>query len=156
MPYPVLDIAKKIIASTNIELGDSITNLKLQKLLYYMQGYYLAVFAKPLFDEDIEAWMYGPVVPSVYDYYCKYERNAIPVDTSAKVITLPDNEEDLINEILDLYSRYSASALVDMTHKEMPWATSEDKGKGQVISKEKMEKFFRTKVTKPAHLPLYV
>lgn len=43
--------------------------MKLQKLLYYVQGFHIAVFNRPLFNEDIEAWMYGPVVPAVYEYY---------------------------------------------------------------------------------------
>ena len=61
MSYNVFDIADKIIAasSSQAEVGDVMTNLKLQKLLYYMQGFHLAVFDTPLFDEDIEAWQYG-------------------------------------------------------------------------------------------------
>ena len=53
MPYPVLQIADKLIALTAKDQGDSITNLKLQKLLYYVQGFNLAAFQSPLFEEDI-------------------------------------------------------------------------------------------------------
>ena len=48
------------------EAQDPVTNLKLQKLLYYAQGWYLAFFDEPLFDERIEAWLHGPVVPPIY------------------------------------------------------------------------------------------
>ena len=71
MAYPVLSIANKILAygaAANDE-GELFSNMKLQKLLYYVQGFHIAVFNRPLFNEDIEAWMYGPVVPAVYEYY---------------------------------------------------------------------------------------
>ena len=72
MSYNVIQVANWLIEkANNTENGDFITNLKLQKLLYYLQGYYLAVFEKPLFDVEIEAWQYGPVVPNAY-----YEFNA--------------------------------------------------------------------------------
>lgn len=48
------------------EHGDPTTNLKLQKLLYYSQAWYLALYDLPLFDDRIEAWVHGPVVPPVY------------------------------------------------------------------------------------------
>ena len=64
MSYPVLAIANKLLASaTDYDGGELMSNMKLQKMLYYQQGYHLAAFGTPLFDEDIEAWMYGPVVP---------------------------------------------------------------------------------------------
>lgn len=52
MSYPVLHIANKIIANTNAEQGEIISNLKLQKLLYYMQGFFIAVFDRKLFEND--------------------------------------------------------------------------------------------------------
>ena len=56
MAYKALDIANKIISKTDLEHGDTISNLKLQKMLYYQQGFHLAYFGTPLFDEDIVAW----------------------------------------------------------------------------------------------------
>ena len=59
MSYPVLAIANKLLASaTDYDGGELMSNMKLQKMLYYQQGYHLAAFGTPLFDEDIEAWMY--------------------------------------------------------------------------------------------------
>lgn len=70
--YNVLEIAHKILnKATQTEFEEPISNLKLQKLLYYMQGFHLAYFDTPLFDDDIEAWMYGPVVPCVYNHFKK-------------------------------------------------------------------------------------
>ena len=59
MAYKVIELANCLINKDNNETnGDNMTNLKLQKMLYYLQGYYLAVFNKPLFEEDIEACIY--------------------------------------------------------------------------------------------------
>jgi uncharacterized phage-associated protein len=54
--YPAEDIAQYLIHLANLEEDDPITNLKLQKLLYYVQGFHLALFDSPLFSENIVAW----------------------------------------------------------------------------------------------------
>ena len=73
--YSALDIAKWFLninrAQMNFEDSEYITNLKLQKLLYYAQGYYLARKNDPLFKEDFIAWEHGPVIRKVYDEYKK-------------------------------------------------------------------------------------
>jgi uncharacterized phage-associated protein len=62
-----VEIAKYFLVQVEEELGDSISNLKLQKLVYYAQGFNLALFdGNPLFDEEIQAWTHGPVVPALY------------------------------------------------------------------------------------------
>ena len=67
MAYKVLDIANKLLShAANNGEGELMSNMKLQKMLYYQQGFHLAYFNTPLFEENIEAWMYGPVVPCVY------------------------------------------------------------------------------------------
>ena len=78
MAYNVLDIAKKLLfRAKNNENGDFMSNMKLQKMLYYQQGFHLAYYGTPLFDEEIEAWMYGPVVPCVYEHFKNYGRQGI-------------------------------------------------------------------------------
>lgn len=70
MAYKVIDIANQLLVKAyRASDGELMTNLKLQKMLYYQQGFHLAYFGTPLFDDEIEAWMYGPVVPSVYNHY---------------------------------------------------------------------------------------
>ena len=123
MAYKALDIANKIISKTDLEHGDTISNLKLQKMLYYQQGFHLAYFGTPLFDEDIVAWQYGPVVPSVYKEYKSFESNSI--STSEEGISLSDDEEELFNNVYEEYNQFSAVALMKMTHEESPWKTTE-------------------------------
>ena len=96
MAYDVKEIAKKIIAKTDIEHGDTISNLKLQKMLYYMQGFHLAFFDTPLFDDEIYAWQYGPVVPSVYNEYKRYNAKAINLP-KGDIIRLTDDEETVLS-----------------------------------------------------------
>ena len=81
MAYNVNDIANTLLRyAENTEGGDLMSNMKLQKMLYYQQGFHLAMFGTPLFDDDLEAWMYGPVVPAVYEAYKSHGREGIPAD----------------------------------------------------------------------------
>ena len=141
MAYKALDIANKIISKTDLEHGDTISNLKLQKMMYYQQGFHLAYFGTPLFDEDIVAWQYGPVVPSVYKEYKSFESNSI--STSEEGISLSDDEEELFNNVYEEYNQFSAVALMKMTHEESPWKTTEI---NSVISRDKMAAFFKTQI----------
>ncbi len=141
MAYKALDIANKIISKTDLEHGDTISNLKLQKMMYYQQGFHLAYFGTPLFDEDIVAWQYGPVVPSVYKEYKSFESNSI--STSKEGISLSDDEEELFNNVYEEYNQFSAVALMKMTHEESPWETTEI---NSVISRDKMMSFFKTQI----------
>ena len=65
----VFDVADFFIDIANMSEDDQMTNLKLNKLLYYAQGVFLARTGKPLFDDDIEAWDLGPVVSCIYQKY---------------------------------------------------------------------------------------
>ena len=142
--YDAVYIARKVINMTNTEQGDSITNLKLQKLLYYLQGFWLAYYGVPLFEDDIEAWMYGPVVPSVYDAFKERGNRAIePTEEELPLDTA--DEESFFREVYDTYSQFSAVALMGMTHGEAPWSTT-SMGRGSVIGKDKLMEFFKKRL----------
>jgi uncharacterized phage-associated protein len=143
MAYNVFDIANKIIkAASNNDAGEYISNLKLQKLLYYQQGFHLAYFKEPLFDESIEAWMYGPVVPSIYNKYKAEGSNGL--NYNGDPISLTDEEESLFNEVIRVYGEFSAIGLMNLTHSEAPWKET-PVGQGNEISRDKMMKFFKKK-----------
>lgn len=110
MAYNVSDIAKVLIKKAEqVSCGEEfMTNMKLQKMLYYQQGFHLAYFGTPLFDEEIEAWMYGPVVPSVYDEYKSYGKNGIHLDSEFEFEFENKKEEALFNEVFKVYGVYSA------------------------------------------------
>jgi len=147
MVYSALDIANKIICkSASEDCGELVSNLKLQKLLYYMQGFHLAYFDAPLFSEDIEAWFYGPVVPVVYNKYKRYGNRGIGKNGETPIL-LSDEQEDIFCDVMNVYGNYSAIGLMNLTHKESPWATTTI-GNGNVISHEKMKRFFKTRLKK--------
>ncbi|MCL1932672.1 MAG: DUF4065 domain-containing protein [Candidatus Azobacteroides sp.] len=144
MAYKALDIANKILAkASSSDAGELISNMKLQKLLYYQQGFHLAYFGTPLFNEEIEAWMYGPVVPSVYAFYKDFDNQGIKHDEA--VITLSHKEEALFDEVYKIYGDFSAVGLMNLTHSETPWKETPI-AKGSVIDHEKMKNFFIKKL----------
>ena len=147
MAYKALDIAKKLILKAQNDEpngGERLTNLKLQKLLYYQQGFHLAFFGTPLFAEDVEAWMYGPVVPAVYDEYSAYGSSALP---EVKVpVSLSEDEEELFNEVYDAYREFSAIGLMNRTHSERPWLDAVPHDRGTVITQESMMAYFKTQI----------
>lgn len=116
---------------------DYISNLKLQKLLYYAQGSYLSIYDKPLFKESIEAWRHGPVVNSVYQKYKKFGSSGIDEFDKSDI----DKEtESLLKEVYKIFGKYSAWGLREMTHQEDPWKETDI---NQVISNEKIKKYFK-------------
>lgn len=142
MPINVQDIANNIILRTDGEKGDIISNLKLQKLLYYMQGYHLAFFNEKFFEDHLEAWTYGPVVPTAYHRFKEFGPKAIILDPNEyQEIELNPAQEDMFNQVLNEYGKFSAIKLMEMTHKETPWKEAFEK-QDKVISVETMKNFF--------------
>lgn len=142
--YSALDIAKWFLninrAQMNFEDSEYITNLKLQKLLYYAQGYYLARKNDPLFKEDFIAWEHGPVIRKVYDEYKKNGAKGIEYNEDFN-ISIDRETEIILNEVYEKFGQFSAWKLRDMTHQEMPWRTTT---RNDIISKEKIKEYFKT------------
>ena len=146
MAYNVNDIANTLLRyAENTEGGDLMSNMKLQKMLYYQQGFHLAMFGTPLFDDDLEAWMYGPVVPAVYEAYKSHGREGIPADPD-KCFSFDDTKEAaLFDEVYKVYGKFSAIGLMNMTHDENPWKSTPTV-EGNVIPKDKMRTFFKSRL----------
>ncbi len=142
LPFSAHDAAKYFIGLVDEDAGDSISNLKLQKLLYYAQGFHLAIHGKPLFHEKIKAWDHGPVVPQVYHPYKKHGANAIPKE-KIDVDRYSPKIRELLNEVYSVYGQFSAGKLRSMTHNEPPWRETP---RGEEISHEAMKQFFKTLV----------
>lgn len=144
MLFSALDIANKIIINTDIDKGDIISNLKLQKMMYYLQGFNLAFFDEKLFEDDIEAWQYGPVVPSVYYYFKDFGKGAIVLSDAIKETELNSVEqEDMFHQVMDEYGKFSAIRLMEMTHNEIPWKSTDIRN---IIDVELMKNYFKTLV----------
>jgi uncharacterized phage-associated protein len=103
-----------------------LANLKLQKLLYYIQAWHLAFFDKVLFEGKFQAWIHGPVNREVYDRFkeSKYLYSSIEIKDIQNVDLILDVTTDdriHINTVLDSYAKFSATELEIMTHREDPW-----------------------------------
>lgn len=137
------DVADYFLSKTDEEAGDVISNLKLQKLVYYAQGFTLAVTGKPLFNEPIEAWQHGPVVPDLYHKYKDHGAYGIPAPTNVDFSKFSSEIKEILDEVYDVYGQFSAWKLRNMTHEEAPWKNTE---KGGVISLSSMSEYFKTQI----------
>lgn len=97
------------------------TNMKVQKLLYYAQSICLALYDKPLFDEEIQAWRYGPVCPPAYRFYSEFEAKQLPIPDEIYIKPIPEETKKLLEEIWQYFGKYHAYQLSGMTHVEFPW-----------------------------------
>jgi uncharacterized phage-associated protein len=97
------------------------TNMKIQKLLYYSQSLHLALYDEPLFDEEIQAWRYGPVCPPAYRFYSEFEAKQLPIPSKEFLFQVADEKKKLLEEIWEYFGSYHAYSLSDMTHLEFPW-----------------------------------
>lgn len=142
--HTALQVAKWFLAynrnATTEEGAEYISNLKLQKLLYYAQGSFLAVTDRPLFDDMIVAWQHGPVVESVYHEYKSNGANGIPFDEDFDFSGFSEDENNLLKEVYDTFGQYSAWKLRNMTHEERPWRETEQNA---VISQQLIKDYFK-------------
>lgn len=115
------DIAIYFLTRSDDDAGDNISNMKLQKLMYYAQGFHLAMHNAPLFREPIEAWTHGPVVARLYHKYKQYEAGAIPVPETVDFDKYPPHVKELLDEVYNVYGQFSAWKLRNMTHEDPPW-----------------------------------
>ena len=101
---------------------DDLTNMKINKLLYYAQGHYLCKFGKTLFDDKIEAWDHGPVVPAVYYAYKDYGDRPINNYDLGAISEITPEAEEILYGVARKYGKYTASALRNKTHAVgSPW-----------------------------------
>jgi uncharacterized phage-associated protein len=121
-----------------------ISNLKLQKLLYYAKGFHQAIFEKTLFPEKIEAWVHGPVVSTIYHTYKQHGSNPITKVEYDPTDKFDEEQLELLNEIWTVFGQFSAWKLRDMTHNEKPWLDHE--ANASIIEDRELEEYFKTRL----------
>lgn len=146
------DIANYFIWLANTT-GSYISNLKLQKLVYYAQAWYLVNFDTPLFEEDFQAWIHGPVIPELYQQYKGFQWK--PIIERIEKITVPDDIFDFLEEVADVYFSCDAYELEKMTHLEDPWieargSLSPDIPSNEIITKDSMKRYYSARVQEEA------
>lgn len=152
----VFNISDYLIFSTKVEGRYNLSVLKHQKLLYYVQAWYLAFYGKELFASDFEAWVHGPVNKDIYDRYkdTKYIFSELELSDifSADYINLPDEVKLHIDTILDSYAKYTSAELERMTHEEKPWLEARvglnEYERGNVVIDPKiMESYYKARLS---------
>jgi len=143
--YTPDNVAKYLIYLASQEfVGDNqeregMSNLKLQKMLYFAQAYYLAKHGRPLFKGKIEAWEYGPVVPTVYRKFRKYGSNSIIFEKDDSSISEEDKEQ--LKKVWKIFGGYSSSRLVNITHTHEPWKKAYA-SESKVISNQAIKTYY--------------
>lgn len=121
---------------------DNISNLKLQKLLYYAQSAFLAIKGELLFNNDILAWQHGPVIKEIYERYRDNGSQGITEYNSESLNEISKEDNEILIEVYNLFGEYSAWGLRNLTHSESPWQTTK---RNEVISTDKMLETFKQK-----------
>ena len=142
-----IDVVTHYLLHCNLD----ITHLALQKMLYYAQAFFHAIFHIDLFTDDCEAWVYGPVYPYIYDKYKGNDKYSLiectEEDFGYASNHLTMNEITFLNAISSAFGKYSGSVLIKMTHNERPWQNTRGCLRPKdhcrtVISKEEINTYF--------------
>ncbi len=138
------DVAQYLLHLDNSNEGDGISNLKLQKLVYYVQGFFCALHDKPIFENNIEAWRHGPVVEELYHQFKDNGSNPISIDPFFDAQSLNAEEAEITSDVYTVFGQYSAWRLRDMTHEEPPWINHKDVA--GIIPTEELTEYFKTRL----------
>jgi uncharacterized phage-associated protein len=120
-----------------------ITPLKLQKLLYYAQAFSLVATKEVLFDEDIVAWDYGPVIKRIYYHFRHFGSNVIDLEDCDLMYHLDKGQKTIVEGVYNIFKHKTGSDLVQSTHSEEPWNRTY-KSNNEVINKELLYTSFKT------------
>jgi len=148
--FSVSDKMLQVIAYI-FEKLEEVSPLVLQKLLYFIQGVYSALYGKALFQEECRAWIHSPVYPEVYELFSDFKYN--PIDDARFVMldgaadALTKEEKDVVDLVVNTFGMYGGKMLEKITHNEDPWKEAR-KGYGdnvpssELLSKERIMKYY--------------
>lgn len=139
--YQALDVANYVIIKER-KNGHGVSNLKLQKILYFIQAEFLVVKGKPCFKEEIIAWGFGPVVLEVYHKYKVFGSSCIPGNLKIPNPYIREEDKVLIDHVLEEVRRYNSSVLTDITLGQAPWMETYVPKQDRPISHNLIKKYF--------------
>jgi len=126
----------------------TMSHKKLQKLCYYAEAWYLALYNSPLFKNcHFQAWVHGPVCPDLYEQYKNYGWADIPQNPNKPEVD-PDTDE-FLEIVYATYGEFSGHQLEDITHNETPWIEArkgleEWEPSNEFINPETMKKYYHS------------
>ena len=146
------DIAKYIIWYMHNMKPNDLTQVKLHKLIYYVQGMSLAVLDQRAFKSNIEAWKMGPVVNAIYPIFKNGDKPLHPY-LGFKPEEIPSILRTIIDTICKTFGRYTAMELVERTHQEDPWKKAYQPNIRNIwIPVESIREFFVDCMNRPKEL----
>jgi uncharacterized phage-associated protein len=147
--YQAIQVANWFISKA-AESGDLFTHLKVQKLLYYAEAWTQVLLDQNLFNEKIQAWAHGPVVPEVFQAFKEYGWNPLPIPPSNPIPNLDNDILEVLTQVYDTYGDLPAKTLESMTHDDAPWITArgtlEPEERCEVVMpKDRIKEYFKHK-----------
>ena len=148
--FSVSDKILRVIAYV-FDRMEEVTPLMLQKLLYFIQGIYSALYEEPIFEEDCRAWIHGPVYSDVFKLFRDFKYNPIEDARFAllegKEDLLTTKEKHVVDLVVNTFGMYGGKTLERITHNEEPWIEARE-GYGdnipssQILPKEKIRNYY--------------
>ena len=151
MTYPIKHVVNCFLQKDFEDGTASITPMKMQKLLYFLQGWHLAITGEPVREEKFSAWQYGPVEENLYHMLKKYRGMPITAyltDEDSQQAFVVANTAEMFHKILDMvwrkYSIFSALQLSAMTHEQgTPWDDVYNHSTSPYISNDEIKDYFK-------------
>jgi len=134
----------------------ALTNMQLQKLVFFAHGVYLAGFNEPLIDEPIRAWDFGPVIPELYERLRHFGRNPVRTELAPELRSVLEHDEradEAIVAVWDAYRNHTAFQLSQITHlPNTPWDKiwNQPNGRYEVIPNAIIQQYYRDRVQRNA------
>lgn len=135
----------KVVANRFLELAeesdDTLTPMQILKLVYIAHGWMLGLYGRPLIRDEIQAWQYGPVIPSLYDAMRGFRSNPVDGPLPSRPEILSREEGSIIQQVYDRYGKLTGPALSRLTHQSgSPWDVTYVPGSfGLTISNDLIE-----------------
>jgi uncharacterized phage-associated protein len=147
--HKAIDVANWFIAKS-AESGDLITHLKVQKLLYYAEAWTQTLADTELFDEQLQAWAHGPVVPEIFHEFKSHGWQPLPVPSDERFPEISKEATEILEQVFEVYGDIPAKTLENMTHEDEPWIRargdkSQEERCDKIIPKEEVRQYFKSK-----------
>jgi len=147
MAHRAAVVANKFLSLAK-QAGQTLTPMQLLKLVYLAHGWTLGLYRRPLISDPIEAWKYGPVIPTLYNEIRSYRSDPVSQPILGFHDTLSSDEDAVVQRIYDIYGGLSGPALSRLTHAPgTPWSqTYEPLSFGERIPNDVIQDYYVQRV----------
>ena len=142
--HSAISVADYVITKS-LEQGRSLTPMQVIKLVYLCHGWMLGLYNRPLIDEYVEAWQYGPVIRTLYSAVKRFRSSPVVPPLSVGQKNFDDEEKSIMEQVVDVYKEFNGVQLSQLTHaKGTPWEITFKKNKEFIISNDLIKSHFKS------------